>query len=454
MGIKDYHKWLRQSYPTIFKPKYLDFYDHLYLDINYLLHYVHYGSKNQNQILYKFFSCIEKLVQTFNPTKSIIIAGDGPAPIAKLLLQRERRITASREITDLDTSSLIYTPGTEFMDNIEEKLKKFMEKIKLFYAIEIEYYISGEGEAELKLKEHMMKKLNDDDIHILVSSDADIIAMFGSFKTEEYYKIFVCCNIKNIEIVSMGELMNEHTNKYGFSKNFGLDFTLISILLGNDYLPKINFCDLTKMWNTYKLWVSEYKTGLIDENFNINKDFFTKLLNGIITNTKYHFVNKFTINSFNMPLYSNYMEGVLWCLNMYKNGICNTYNYMYQSDDTPHPLGLILHMNLNPNIIKFKDKNYGGLDKNLYAILVLPKKAINLINTKYHDFAKKYEHVLCEEEMCEICINFHIKKNKYTREDDEYKEISNELKCHKAEHRHIDMDDIENISAEFTNFFY
>jgi len=248
--------------------------------------------------------------------------------------------------------------------------------------------------------------------------------------------------------------MNEHTKKYGYSKNFGLDFTLISILLGNDYLPKINFCDLTKMWNTYKLWVSEYKTGLIDENLNINKEFFTKLLNGIITNTKYHFINKFTINSFNMPLYSNYMEGVLWCLNMYKNGICNRYNYMYQSDDTPHPLGLILHMNLNQDILKFKDENYGGLDKNLYAILVLPKKTINLINIKYHDFAKKYENVLCEEEMCETCINLHIKKNKYTREDEEYKEISNELKCHKAEHRHIDMDDIENISTDFTKIFY
>jgi hypothetical protein len=458
MGIKDYHKWMKQSYPNAFKTQWLDFYDHLYIDINYLVHYVHYGSKTQNQILYKFFSCIERLVKTYNPTKSIIIANDGPAPIAKLLLQRERRIIASREIKgdtkELNTSSLIYSPGTEFMDTIKEKIETFMEKIKLFYCIDVDYMIGCEGEAELKLKEKMAEniKKNKNDTHIIISSDADVIAMFGTFEYTDYYKIFICCNIKTMEVISVGELMNYHTDKYGFSNKFGLDFTLISILLGNDYLPKISFCDLDKMWNSYKLFVDEYKDGLVDDKLNININFFTEILNGIISKTKYHYINKFSLDSFNLPLYSNYMEGMLWCLNMYNNGKCSRYNYMYQCDDSPHPYGLIMHLKLYPEIAKFNDEIYKSLNKNLYAILVLPQKAIELINKKYHDFANNYD-ILYEEELCEDCVKLHIEKSKYTREEEEYKKKSIELKNHRIKHRNITMDDIEEISNKFTETF-
>jgi hypothetical protein len=459
MGIKDYHKWMKQSYPNAFNTKWLEFYDHLYLDINYLLHYVHYGSKNQNQILYKFFACIEKLVKIYNPTKSIVIANDGPAPIAKLLLQRERRITASRDISsnqnELNISSLIYTPGTEFMDTIKEKMQEFIEKIKKIYCIDIEYMIGCEGEAELKLKEKMGENINKNkyDTHIIISSDADVIAMFGTFNYTDYYKIFICCNIKNMEIISFGELMNYHTNKYNFSNKFGLDFTLLSILLGNDYLPKVSFCDLDKMWSSYKLFVDEHKDGLVDNNLNINVDFFNEIMNGIVAKTKYHFVNKFAINSFNLPLYTNYTDGLLWCLNMYKNGRCSRYNYMYQCDESPHPLGLILHLKLNPNLRNFNNIEYKSLNKNLYAILVLPQKAIGLINKKYHKFTENYD-ILYEEELCEDCVKLHIEKNKFTREDEEYKTKSIELKNHRIKHRNITLDDVEEISNNFSYMFH
>jgi len=464
MGIKDYHKWFKKNYPTCFKNKWFNFYDHVYIDINYLLHYVHYGVINQSQIIYKFFSLIERLILEFNPTKSIVFAADGQAPIAKLLLQRERRILMARDTSELSISPLIYTPGTEFMETIEEKIKIFAKKFELVYNIKIDYMIDKEGEAEMKLKYKMMENIenNKSDTHILISSDADIIAMFGSYEYSNYYNIFICSEIKDICVISFGELMKCHCEKYGFSDNFNLDFTLLSIILGNDYLPKISFCDLDKLWDTYKIWVGKYKGGLIDNNMELNVDFFVEILNGIINRTKLHLLKKFNFETFNdnSNLYKNYMEGLLWCLNMYKNGKCIRYNYMYQYDEAPHPFGLILNIKKNKDISKF-DGNilYPSLNKNLYATLVLPKKAVKLIKEeKYHVFSDKHP-ILYEEELCEECMRLHKEKQKYKKntenENNEIcREIIQNIKLHKLSHKNIAIGDIEEISAEFSETFF
>jgi 5'-3' exonuclease len=455
MGIKDYHKWMVENHPSAFKKKWLDFYDHIYIDINFALHHSHYGTTTQSQILFKFFSFIEKMVLLFHPTKSITIANDGPAPIAKLLLQRERRASASREIKNLETSSLIFTPGTQFMNTIQEKLEKFMKKIKVIYNINVDYMIGCEGEAELKLKKRMMERYegNTRDTHIIISNDADIVAMFGTFDIDAYSKIFICCNTRDIEILSMGALMDVHTNKYGMTKSFGLDFTLISILLGNDYLPKISFGDLTKLWNSYKKWSSKYKDGLVNigeknKDLSLNIHFFTQILNGILSRTQARFIYQFTINSYNTPLYSNYMEGVLWCLDMYNKGLCDRYNYMYQCDDAPHPFGLILSLYENPDSAKFKNIVYPSLNPDLYALLVFPKKALALANEKYHDFAKKY-NILYEEEMCVTCNNFYDELSKLNFSEKKYKEIYKKMKIHKNNHSVITADNVEEIANDF-----
>jgi hypothetical protein len=458
MGIKDYHKWMVLNHQQAFKKKWLDFYDHVYIDINFTLHHTHYGTTNQNQILFKFFSFIEKIILVLHPTKSITIANDGPAPIAKLLLQRERRATASREIKNLDTSSLIFTPGTEFMNTIQEKLEKFMQKIKIVYNIDVNYMIGCEGEAELKLKEKIMENYekNKKDTHIIISNDADLVAMFGTFDIDVYSKIFICTDVKRNEIneiLSIGSLMESHTSKYGMAKNFGLDFTLMSILLGNDYLPKISFVDLSKLWNSYKKNYREHKEGLvITPDFSINIPFFTKILNGVISNTQSRFTYQFTIDSYNTPLYSNYMEGILWCLDMYNKGKCDRYNYMYRGDNSPHPLGLILTLHENPNMAKFKHIKYPSLNSDLYALLVFPQKALSLAKNKYINFAKKYD-ILYEQELCHKCNEYYDKLMKLKKEDKEYKDLYKEMKNHRNNHNVISAEDVEEIADDFTEEF-
>jgi hypothetical protein len=466
MGIKDYHKWMVATHPDAFKKKWLNEYEHLYIDINYTLHHVQYGTTNQNQIIYKFFVFIENLVNLTKPTKSIVIANDGPAPIAKLLLQRDRRLSASREIKNLDTSSLIFTPGTEFMNTIQSKLEKYMDKIKITYDISVDYMIGCEGEAELKLKYKIMEnvKKNPNHNHIIMSNDADIIAMFGTFGIQEYSKIFICGDSRLPEILSMGCLMDLHTKKFGMTKTFGLDFTFLSIILGNDYLPKIDFVDLTKVWESYSNYVKQHPEGLfhdciendsqtLKQNFCFNIPFFKKIINGIMRRTKQHFIKQFKIDDMNTLLYSNYMEGLLWCLDMYNKGKCDKYNYMYQMDDTPHPFGLLLNLDLNKDICKFKGGEYPSLNQNLYAILVFPQKAIDLIDKKYHNFAKKND-ILYEQELCETCNEMYNELYKYTSSEQKYKDKAKEIKLHKKIHNRITVNDIEDITNDFTIEFF
>lgn len=458
MGITGYHKWMKQTHPGAFKDKWLDTYDHLYIDLNFALHWAHYGAKTTGAILGKLFAFLDKIIFKVYPTKSITIANDGPAPIAKLLLQRSRRSGAAREIENIETSSLIFTPGTEFMNSIQSSLEKYMEKIKLVYNVEANYMLGCEGEAELKLKKKIMDNIaqNSEDTHIIISNDADIVAMFGTFNIKSFFNVFVFCDLRinKEEIMSLGVLLEAHTSKYGLSRNFGKDFTFISIMLGNDYLPKVSFVDLDKLWDAYCLWVDQYKDGIIiNDKLDINIPFMIQILETVISRTKNHLISRFDLDQYKPPVYQNYMEGLLWCMNMYNIGYCHCYKYMYEfQDETPHPLGLICNLFGNPEIAKFKDVRSPSINPDLYAILVFPRKAIKLINKKYHDFAENCD-ILHEEEDCKLCQEFYNQLALLNFKEKEYKEISKELKLHKKQHSRIVADDICEIVKDFSKEF-
>ena len=40
MGINNFHSWIQQQYKTAIKYKWLSSYDHVYIDLNYALHYI------------------------------------------------------------------------------------------------------------------------------------------------------------------------------------------------------------------------------------------------------------------------------------------------------------------------------------------------------------------------------------------------------------------------------
>lgn len=465
MGILNFHKCIRQYYSNCIKQYWLKTYSHVYIDINYALHYCSHKTTSEEEILEKLTKFIDEILQHTMPTKSLILGSDGSAPLAKLLLQRKRRLTKSKTIDINDkSSSLIFTPGTIFMENIKNKLSDYFISIEKIYSIKIDYLNPDYDEAELKLKEKIQEniKKNKNDTHIIVSSDADVIVMLSSL---EYYKnVYIFIKSKNIEIISMVKLIDSHTNKVGTSLYPGLDFMVINIFLGNDYLNKLSFINFDKIWDAYALTINIYPKGLIDNrNLTINKNFFVNFLINIIATLKNRFIKNLTYATFSKTLYDNYLDGFTWCIHTYNNGKCIRYNYMYGYQVSPHPLGLLITVINNDNLLLLNKEIYNPIDPRLYGILVLPKSSRNLINKKYHNILDNIE-LLYDEECCKKCNEYYFEITKINNEikklkdDDTIKkikkksiELTKEYNLHKKQHNLLTIDDILDIVEKLEN---
>jgi hypothetical protein len=466
MGIDQFHKCLRQNYSGAFNNMWLNSYDHVYIDINFALHYCSHNAKNIEEIHARLFIFLDGILRELVPTKTLTLGSDGSAPLSKVILQRKRRSNIFRNLkNDVGTSSLMFTPGTNFMIDLKTKIKEYIKYINNVYCIIVNYLDVNIDEAELKLKKQMMNNLADpkyeNDSHIIVSNDADVIVMLTTLT--DYTNVFVLnINSHQHDVISMGKLMDLHTDKVGMSMNPGLDFTAIGVMLGNDYLPKIYFIDFNKMWNAYKKIISADPQGLFlnddPKNLKINILFFKNLLSATVIQMKECFIKKLVVDDVFHPLYKNYLDGYMWCLHTYITGECNRYNYMYNykdKRDTPHPLGLIFNIDTNSELLKVNTQVFDPINPALYAILILPQASLCLINKKYHAFANKNK-ILYEEECCDKCENYdkkiktlNCKKENINDNNDEIEYIKKNMKIHKKQHINITLVDIEDIINKF-----
>lgn len=477
MGITNFHKLIKQKYNGAFKKKWLCSYQHVYIDINYVLHYCSYGVKSSDDVLNRLFTFFDNVLSELIPTSTLNICTDGVAPLAKLLLQRKRRLNTSRSLeNDSDFSSLIFTPGTEFMNTLQDNLKNYMSYVEKIYNIKVNYLNPEIDEAELKLKHQVMinNDIFPDNTHIVVTNDADMIVMLCTIKKESLHNIFVFSrsNQEN-EVISIGKLLELHTDTVGMTMNYNLDFTFVSLLMGNDYLPKVGLVDFEKLWDSYKMQSTINPSGLIDlinpnnqNKFKINQKFFLDLMNGVISLSKNHLTNKITSITATSKLYSNYFDGLTWCFNTYYTGECVRYDYMYSFTDGPHPLGLMLNVNFNSKLLKCSENISAPINTNLYAILVLPHFSKKLINAKYHKFMET-NTILYSEEKCDECNKYILEINSIKNESETKSEIQSDVKSdvknksgilvkklqsHRKTHQLLTLSDILNVSKNFKKY--
>jgi 5'-3' exonuclease len=387
MGIKDFQKNLKVYYEQAYSGKYLNNYDHVLVDLNYVLHYCSYGVKYEDDIYDKIYKFFNDILEVLIPTKSLIITSDGVAPLAKIILQRQRRLNIKKTSKDDGFNSIIFTYGTKFMDSLYDKLKKYFEFIEKSYCIDVIFLDNKFDEAELKLTKYIIDtlKINNDDSFIYVTNDSDVLLMLTAIDNHPF-NLFIYAKSSN-EILSVGKLLDLHTTKFGITQNYNNDFTLINIMLGNDYIPKINLIDFDKLWNAYKFITTIDKIGIVQNN-KLNISFLYKLMYKIFIELKPFLRKKYGYDSLKKSIYSNYFDGLTWCFDMYKNGICSRYNFMYFSKDNPNPFGIIFNINKykNTKIFLLNKSVYLPIEHNLYPLLVLPKSEKHLISKNYRNF--------------------------------------------------------------------
>lgn len=292
MGIPSYFSYIVKNHSEIIKrysktENVLNV-SNFYLDCNSII-YDSYSKLNPNiltenvglEIIHSVIEKINEYISLINPSKNVIIAFDGVAPIAKLKQQRERRykswIQQEKLNNNNDNSSQILwdrtaiTPGTIFMKELNNHVKDYyknnMNNINNINN-NLNIIISGSdeiGEGEHKIFDYIR---NNPEKHFeentfIYGLDSDLIML-------SINHLYCCPNIylfretpefiksvnKDLEpnqnyFLDIKELSTNisfymTTDASDISINRCHDYILLCFLLGNDFMPHFPALNIRK----------------------------------------------------------------------------------------------------------------------------------------------------------------------------------------------------------------
>jgi len=394
MGVPGFFAWILKNYKKydtgIITSDIDSVIDILYLDYNCLLHpqcfkeldrHVNWTDqyKLENLMMERIMKYTEFLIDYVKPQKLLYISVDGVAPMAKMNQQRKRRYKSSYDNIIKNNikkkhkkkigntwSNTVITPGTEFMERLHNKLKKYSRYINKKYKIEViysSYHTPGEGEHKILQDIKKRSKINKDNVYAIYGLDADLIFLALASKKSNIYlvreEIIFGKNIQkqseikdpkqlgieeNLNYVSIDKF-REYLNykiksmidRNMYDKNETIDFTddfiFICYFLGNDFLPHLPSIDIKTggldfimgcYIDTYKI----LKTSIIiadeeSEEIFINMIFLDMFLNNIAKSEDYYFTNilpkyKERISRYRCP-YTDMYDIDLWNLEHIRN---------------------------------------------------------------------------------------------------------------------------------------
>jgi 5'-3' exoribonuclease 2 len=262
MGIPVFFKNLITDYHQIIEPVLNQKIDNLFFDLNCLIHpsCAKITDGNEEVMIHTILTDIDKLCQ-LTQASFIYIAIDGPAPKAKMVQQRIRRLKSVLEEKVWDTNAI--TPGTDFMDRLNGSLHtKYDSQKNIVISDSME---PGEGEHKilqyLKLNKEVFQKQS----NCIYGLDADLIMLSivsgipkivllrerTSFNIEQMDAEYLYLNIDALKH-EIGLSLP------GITKQTALnDYIFICFFLGNDFIknsPSLNlrYNGLTHLLDAYK----------------------------------------------------------------------------------------------------------------------------------------------------------------------------------------------------------
>src|SRR3989344_1907410 len=449
MGVPGMIMWILKKYKSSIllshlpsKPKYL------YIDANSLFHPICAEHETESQMFSAIITYINNLYILTNPD-FMFIAVDGVAPVAKIVQQRLRRYKSYYENQiknklkdeynipyNKSWSSLLITPGTEFMEKLHNVLlSHYSDKPNIYYS---SYHEFGEGEH--KILQHIKQNSLELDNIVIYGLDADLIFLALVNKCSNIFllrdnilehKGFVYMSISVVKHFYLTELTKliKYTN-LDHTKLIQ-DFIFICFLLGNDFLPhlpSINIYNggLDKIINVYtecfnilneylinnkqfllmlfqKLSVNEFNiitTPIINTKKPQNlDDYNTKLfefdnLKHIQQINIYKDITNFSdfkniyyshYFSFNNPSFismtcQKYIEGLFWISEYYFDK-CHDYKWYYLFNHAPLLSDICTW--LESNTLNFKFIDNPPLTYVQQLLIVIPPQVNHILPTKY-----------------------------------------------------------------------
>jgi 5'-3' exonuclease len=323
MGIPAYFSYIIKNHVQILKnllfvQSTIQF-DHLYMDCNSIIydtyHEILLTNKNPTyeEIIDKTIQNIQTIITLIHATKTVYIAFDGVAPMAKMKQQRLRRYRTLYTDKSVDETTPIFnttmiTPGTRFMERLSEKLHEAFDKSG--YVIST----SGEpGEGEHKMMQHMRDHPDINGFTAIYGLDSDLI-MLAIYHEYLYKRIFIFreaqdffksripitfSHAKEPYFMDISELMRSIACEMHIMNNTKetirqtvYDYVFLCFMIGNDFLPHFPMVNIRThgiqiLLDTYYNLPTKYKKLVNIEqrkNPTVNWSAVTKLIESLAKN--------------------------------------------------------------------------------------------------------------------------------------------------------------------------
>ena len=313
MGIPAFFSFIVKNHPTIIREyvKNVLIVDNLYIDGNSIV-YDAYNKMDFDKltesvavsIIKSVILKIEEYISTINPSKTVIIAFDGVAPVAKLEQQRSRRYKSwyQNEITrmifkkekDDSWNTTAITPGTKFMAELNDVVSKHFNSASFTRLNVQDIIVSGSnnvGEGEHKIFDYMRMNLEKHFIEttVIYGLDADLIMLSinhlsicpniylfretphfiqsidSSLKPDANYFL----DIPELTKTIVKNMNNDRELTLEQQKNKVFDYIFLCFFLGNDFLPhfpavNIRTGGVDKLLNAYKATIGDTNEYITD----------------------------------------------------------------------------------------------------------------------------------------------------------------------------------------------
>jgi len=242
-------------------------------------------NKLEKKMMDRCLNYLDEIIEYVNPKKGVYIAIDGVAPIAKIKQQRSRRFKSvndnnlrnnlkkkyNKEL-DIFWNNSAITPGTNFMEVLDKKIKKWLKKKtkENFEYIYSSCKTPAEGEHKLlQFIRNNKKKYS----YVIYGLDADLIFLALSTNIDDIFLLREAVHLKNgnndelnyvyiktikkcIDITIRDMLKLKENTKILKTNKLINDFIFICYFLGNDFLPHFESCNIAE--NGLKYLFSNY----------------------------------------------------------------------------------------------------------------------------------------------------------------------------------------------------
>ena len=431
MGITKYTSNLISTFPKICFRKTPDIHT-VCIDVNSILHPVCMKSTNKLSFQTQLINRLNKLINKTKPQK-IALFTDGQAVLAKAQTQIKRRKEHLYKQESDKISTLNLTPGTPFLDFIDDVLKKYLKSLNIpsYYSPSTE-----PNEGELKLFEWLQNNLqNKDEKVCVIGNDADIIVL--ALANTPLLNLYIYNNFKFISLFKLVQELSKYSSlKFNYKYHpVRKDFALLAMLQGNDYVTKVSNYDnllsaYEKLQNKSTCSFHEANTilhnrekpnyFLIRKNGELNLPNIKKLLlfvytiDNVICSTKEDVVK--------------YLECLKWNFDLYSGKVNNNYIPSYNNINIS---SLIKYM---PHKLSYKHEKTKWLDNKTYLLLLIPSVGKHIIPEHLQCFMEKDSPIYdLFPDPCPECIqwkekirNLIIPDNNCSEEKEEFKKISRE----------------------------